>query len=195
MNWTPQKVVLTGMVAYVIVSVFVVMGAVDPMNTLVYEWLQPLPDRVFAYVTELGSAQVIVGLSVLGLLFWLWRGERMEAWRLVLVGVGTLLLTQVLKLVYGIDRPLIDASLDATTYSFPSGHSSGSLALYGLMAYLLYKRRESKLAIIVLVCLVLAVSLSRVILNVHYFSDVIGGWLVALTVIGISEWIIRRKMN
>ncbi|WP_215113454.1 phosphatase PAP2 family protein [Exiguobacterium sp. s63] len=195
MNWTPQKVVLTGMVAYVIVSVFVVMGAVDPMNTLVYEWLQPLPDRVFAYVTELGSAQVIVGLSVLGLLFWLWRGERVEAWRLVLVGVGTLLLTQVLKLVYGIDRPLIDASLDATTYSFPSGHSSGSLALYGLMAYVLYKRRESKLAIIVLVCLVLAVSLSRVILNVHYFSDVIGGWLVALTVIALSEWIIRRKMN
>lgn len=195
MNWTPQKVVLTGMVAYVIVSVFVVMGAVDPMNTLVYEWLQPLPDRVFAYVTELGSAQVIVRLSVLGLLFWLWRGERVEAWRLVLVGVGTLLLTQVLKLVYGIDRPLIDASLDATTYSFPSGHSSGSLALYGLMAYVLYKRRESKLAIIVLVCLVLAVSLSRVILNVHYFSDVIGGWLVALTVIALSEWIIRRKMN
>ncbi|WP_214739844.1 phosphatase PAP2 family protein [Exiguobacterium sp. s48] len=195
MNWTPQKVVLTGTVAYVIVSVFVVMGAVDPMNTLVYEWLQPLPDRVFAYVTELGSAQVIVGLSVLGLLFWLWRGERVEAWRLVLVGVGTLLLTQVLKLVYGIDRPLIDASLDATTYSFPSGHSSGSLALYGLMAYVLYKRRESKLAIIVLVCLVLAVSLSRVILNVHYFSDVIGGWLVALTVIALSEWIIRRKMN
>lgn len=195
MNWTPQKVVLTGTIAYVIVSVFVVMGAVDPMNTLVYEWLQPLPDRVFAYVTELGSAQVIVGLSVLGLLFWLWRGERVEAWRLVLVGVGTLLLTQVLKLVYGIDRPLIDASLDATTYSFPSGHSSGSLALYGLMAYVLYKRRESKLAIIVLVCLVLAVSLSRVILNVHYFSDVIGGWLVALTVIALSEWIIRRKMN
>ena len=195
MNWTPQKVVLTGTVAYVIVSVFVVMGAVDPMNTLVYEWLRPLPDRVFAYVTELGSAQVIVGLSVLGLLFWLWRGERVEAWRLVLVGVGTLLLTQVLKLVYGIDRPLIDASLDATTYSFPSGHSSGSLALYGLMAYVLYKRRESKLAIIVLVCLVLAVSLSRVILNVHYFSDVIGGWLVALTVIALSEWIIRRKMN
>ncbi len=193
MNWTPQMVVITGTVAYVIVSVFVVLGAVDPMNTFVYEWLQPLPDRVFAYVTELGSAQVIVGLSILGLLFWYWRGNRIEAWRLALVGIGTLLFTQVLKLVYGIDRPLIDASLDATTYSFPSGHASGSLALYGLIAYVLYRKKQSRVVIFILLCLVLAVSLSRVILNVHYFSDVLGGWLVALTMIALSEWIIRRR--
>lgn len=193
MNWTPQMVVITGTVTYVIVSVFVVLGAVDPMNTFVYEWLQPLPDRVFAYVTELGSAQVIVGLSILGSLFWYWRGNRIEAWRLALVGIGTLLFTQVLKLVYGIDRPLIDASLDATTYSFPSGHASGSLALYGLIAYVLYRKKQSRVVIFILLCLVLAVSLSRVILNVHYFSDVLGGWLVALTMIALSEWIIRRR--
>ena len=193
MKWTPQMVVITGTVTYVIVSVFVVLGAVDPMNTFVYEWLQPLPDRVFAYVTELGSAQVIVGLSILGSLFCYWRGNRIEAWRLALVGIGTLLFTQVLKLVYGIDRPLIDASLDATTYSFPSGHASGSLALYGLIAYVLYRKKQSRVVIFILLCLVLAVSLSRVILNVHYFSDVLGGWLVALTMIALSEWIIRRR--
>ncbi|MBR2757450.1 MAG: phosphatase PAP2 family protein [Exiguobacterium sp.] len=193
MKWTPQMVVITGTVTYVIVSVFVVLGAVDQMNTFVYEWLQPLPDRVFAYVTELGSAQVIVGLSILGSLFWYWRGNRIEAWRLALVGIGTLLFTQVLKLVYGIDRPLIDASLDATTYSFPSGHASGSLALYGLIAYVLYRKKQSRVVIFILLCLVLAVSLSRVILNVHYFSDVLGGWLVALTMIALSEWIIRRR--
>ena len=193
MKWTPQMVVITGTVTYVIVSVFVVLGAVDPMNTFVYEWLQPLPDRVFAYVTELGSAQVIVGLSILGSLFWYWRGNRIEAWRLALVGIGTLLFTQVLKLVYGIDRPLIDASLDATTYSFPSGHASGSLALYGLTAFVLYRKKQSRVVIFILLCLVLAVSLSRVILNVHYFSDVLGGWLVALTMIALSEWIIRRR--
>lgn len=193
MKWTPQMVVITGTVTYVIVSVFVVLGAVDQMNTFVYEWLQPLPDRVFAYVTELGSAQVIVGLSILGSLFWYWRGNRIEAWRLALVGIGTLLFTQVLKLVYGIDRPLIDASLDATTYSFPSGHASGSLALYGLTAFVLYRKKQSRVVIFILLCLVLAVSLSRVILNVHYFSDVLGGWLVALTMIALSEWIIRRR--
>ncbi len=186
-------VVITGTVAYVIVSVFVVLGAVDPMNTFVYEWLQPLPDRVFAYVTELGSVRILIGISFLGMVYWLVRGDRIEAFRLVIIVIVTLVVTQVLKLLHRIDRPLIDASLDATTYSFPSGHASGSLALYGLTAYVLYRKKQSKVVIFILLCLVLAVSLSRVILNVHYFSDVLGGWLVALTMIALSEWIIRRK--
>ncbi|WP_214735070.1 phosphatase PAP2 family protein [Exiguobacterium sp. s154] len=193
MKWTPQMVVITGTVAYVIVSVFVVLGAVDPMNTFVYEWLQPLPDRVFAYVTELGSVRILIGISFLGMVYWLVRGDRIEAFRLVSIVIVTLIGTQVLKLLHRIDRPLIDASLDATTYSFPSGHASGSLALYGLTAYVLYRKKQSKVVIFILLCLVLAVSLSRVILNVHYFSDVLGGWLVALTMIALSEWIIRRK--
>ncbi|WP_047795465.1 MULTISPECIES: phosphatase PAP2 family protein [unclassified Exiguobacterium] len=193
MKWTPQMVVITGTVAYVIVSVFVVLGAVDPMNTFVYEWLQPLPDRVFAYVTELGSVRILIGISFLGMVYWLVRGDRIEAFRLVIIVIVTLVVTQVLKLLHRIDRPLIDASLDATTYSFPSGHASGSLALYGLTAYVLYRKKQSKVVIFILLCLVLAVSLSRVILNVHYFSDVLGGWLVALTMIALSEWIIRRK--
>jgi undecaprenyl-diphosphatase len=193
MKWTPQMVVITGTVAYVIVSVFVVLGAVDSMNTFVYEWLQPLPDRVFAYVTELGSVRILIGISFLGMVYWLVRGDRIEAFRLVIIVIVTLVVTQVLKLLHRIDRPLIDASLDATTYSFPSGHASGSLALYGLTAYVLYRKKQSKVVIFILLCLVLAVSLSRVILNVHYFSDVLGGWLVALTMIALSEWIIRRK--
>lgn len=193
MKWTPQMVVITGTVAYVIVSVFVVLGAVDPMNTFVYEWLQPLPDRVFAYVTELGSVRILIGISFLGMVYWLVRGDRIEAFRIVSIVIITLVGTQVLKLLHRIDRPLIDASLDATTYSFPSGHASGSLALYGLTAYVLYRKKQSKVVIFILLCLVLAISLSRVILNVHYFSDVLGGWLVALTMIALSEWIIRRK--
>lgn len=193
MKWTPQMVVITGTVAYVIVSVFVVLGAVDPMNTFVYEWLQPLPDRVFAYVTELGSVRILIGISFLGMVYWLVRGDHIEAFRIVSIVIVTLVGSQVLKLLHRIDRPLIDASLDATTYSFPSGHASGSLALYGLTAYVLYRKKQSKVVIFILLCLVLAISLSRVILNVHYFSDVLGGWLVALTMIALSEWIIRRK--
>jgi len=43
--------------------------------------------------------------------------------------------------------------------------------------------------------LVVFVSFSRVVLKVHYFSDVLGGWFVAIVVIVVSEWWLRRKQN
>ncbi|MCT4781889.1 MULTISPECIES: phosphatase PAP2 family protein [Exiguobacterium] len=193
MDRQARLLLIAGTLAYALVSVIVVLGAAAPMDSFVYELVAPLAGSTFAYITELGSVRVLIGLSFVGMLFWLWRGQRAEAFRLPIVVIGTLVLTQLLKLVYGIERPLIDAALDATTYSFPSGHASGSLALYGLIAFSLYRSQRSLILVSLMMLFVVIVSFSRVILNVHYFSDVLGGWLVALVVIVISEWWIRRK--
>lgn len=189
-----QALAITGTIGFVLFSVVVVLGWVIPVDRLVTASLEPLAGPLFVYVTELGSVKVLIGLSFIGMLYFLWRGNRFEAFRLPIIVIATLLVTQVLKLVFGVDRPTIDAALDATTYSFPSGHASGSLALYGMLAILLYRRTENWIGFGLLVALVLAVSFSRVILNVHYFSDVIGGWLVAIVIVAGSE-VIRRKQH
>ncbi|UTT41947.1 phosphatase PAP2 family protein [Exiguobacterium aurantiacum] len=193
---TPRSnmLAITGAISFVLFSVVVVLGWVVPVDRFVTSALDPLAGPLFVYVTELGSVKVLIGLSFIGMLYFLWRGDRFEAFRLPIVVITTLLVTQGLKLIYGVDRPSIDAALDATTYSFPSGHASGSLALYGLLAVLMYRRNETVAGLILLVTLTLAVSFSRVILNVHYFSDVIGGWLVALVIVAGSE-IVRRKQH
>ncbi|TCI26528.1 phosphatase PAP2 family protein [Exiguobacterium sp. SH3S2] len=188
-----KAMTIAGTLGFAIVSVIVILGGAVSLDGFVYRTVAPLSGPLFVYVTELGSVKVLIALAFVGMLYWLWRGDKLEAFRLPLVVIGTLVVTQLLKRVYGIDRPLIDAALDATTYSFPSGHASGSLALYGLLAFSLYRRKYSPVWVAVLVVLLVAVSFSRVILNVHYFSDVMGGWLVAFTVIAGSEWIIGRK--
>jgi undecaprenyl-diphosphatase len=67
-------------------------------------------------------------------------------------------------------------------YSFPSGHAAGSFAFYGFSAYvavrLLPRRWHLPLAGLALL-LVVFVGASRVMLQVHFFSDVVGGWLGA----------------
>lgn len=190
-----KALTIAGTLGFAIVSVIVVLGAAVSFDGFVYQIVSPLSGPLFVYLTELGSVKVLIGIAFVGMLYLLWRGERLEAFRLPIVVIGTLILTQLLKRIYGIDRPLIDAALDATTYSFPSGHASGSFALYGLLAFSLYERKYPRGLIGGLVVLVVAVSFSRVVLNVHYFSDVLGGWLIALTVIAGSEWFVRRKQN
>ena len=67
--------------------------------------------------------------------------------------------------------------------SFPSGHSSGSLVAYGMLAWILLHQhphwpRGLRAALITLAALaVAAVGYSRIGLQVHYLTDVLGGWL------------------
>lgn len=193
MNMRLRALTITGMISFVFLSVVVVLGWIRPIDQFVAQSLAPLAGPIFVYVTELGSVRILIGLSFLSMLYFLWKGDRFEAFRVPVVVITTLLLTQGLKLIFGVERPTMDAALDATTYSFPSGHASGSLALYGLLAILVYRRTKAVVWLILLIVLTLAVSLSRVVLNVHYFSDVVGGWIVAFVMIAGSEFVRRKQ--
>nr|WP_256558170.1 phosphatase PAP2 family protein [Halobacillus sp. A1] len=118
--------------------------------------------------------------------------------------IGISLLTSGLKSLFGRDRPELLDQYDGTGYSFPSGHTTGSTVFYGFMIYLIVVSPLSKpvkwLVNILLFLMILAVSLSRVFLNVHYLTDILGGlalgfsWLlVCIAALEIMLWRGRRK--
>lgn len=73
------------------------------------------------------------------------------------------------------------ANVHDASFSFPSGHAMGSLVAYGMLAYLLTRyapqnRHIGKIVYSLAAALVLAIGISRLYLEVHYLSDVIGGY-------------------
>ncbi len=70
------------------------------------------------------------------------------------------------------------------SYSFPSGHATLASALYGFIAVSAYRRAQGKvakaLAVILPGIVVILVALSRLVLNAHYFTDVVAGLLLGL---------------
>lgn len=74
-----------------------------------------------------------------------------------------------------------------TGSSFPSGHALISLIFFSFFIYFTLKNiksRKIKITIsIISMLLILIVGLSRLVLNVHFFSDVLGGWLLGLFII------------
>ena len=75
--------------------------------------------------------------------------------------------------------------VNETNYSFPSGPAMAITCLYGLFIYYLYhsKLKYRKLLISGCIIIILFVTLSRIYLGVHYFSDVFGGVMLSLSLI------------
>ncbi|MGN6088617.1 MAG: phosphatase PAP2 family protein [Actinomycetales bacterium] len=132
-------------------------------------------------------------LRVLGvaLVVWLWlRRERLVAlWVAVALTVGGVL-GLVLKLVVRRARPVLDDPVSsAPGYSFPSGHALNScLAVAVALVVLLPMVGLAWRWVLIVtgVALVLLVGFDRVGLGVHYVSDVVGGWVLALAVVAAT---------
>jgi len=109
---------------------------------------------------------------------------------LVLVAAVAPLVTNLIKPVVGRARPVWEQALgEEATLSYPSGHATAGLAVYAACAIALAAlvRSHRWRAVLVTAGLVvgIAMGLSRLVLGVHWPSDVVGGWGVALAVAGV----------
>ena len=133
-------------------------------------------------ITQLGGAIFLIGLSItlaiviknkkIGILIW------------VNIAISTLL-NQILKFIIQRPRPTEFRIIDERGYSFPSGHSMISATFYGFLIYLIYKNVKNKYLkyslITMLIILILLIGTSRIYLGVHYASDVLAGFLIAIS--------------
>lgn len=98
---------------------------------------------------------------------------------------GNGLLTKILKDVFARVRPEhVHGAAQADGFSFPSGHSSASMVAYAMLAYLavrLLPRAWQLPAVCCAGALIFTTGWSRVVLHVHYVSDVLAGWVLGGT--------------
>ena len=124
-------------------------------------------------------------LVVVAVAVWLWRrgAQRLAAWAVVTMAIGGVL-GVVLKLLVDRARPSFPEPVaHASGYSFPSGHALNSFLGVGvlLLVFLpVLSRAGRALAVTVGAAVVLLTGYDRVALGVHYVSDVVAGWVVAL---------------
>lgn len=108
-------------------------------------------------------------------------------------------LNQLMKIVFNRARPSENMLIEASGYSFPSGHSMVSMAFYGFLIYLAYKNIENKLirnlTCIGLTLLILIIGISRIYLGVHFASDVAGGFCVSIAYLMLFIGIVKPKLE
>jgi len=151
------------------------MTAIDLAESLNAVWLVDV-SKVF---TALGSSIVTWGLTVVCGAFFVSRRRWAELG--VLLAGMTLTSIGIHEIKDAVDRPRpVDPLIDASGSSFPSGHAAHAV-LYVWLAVTIVLRLRPGMAratavVIAGIALTALVGLSRVYLNVHYLSDVSGGW-------------------
>ena len=141
---------------------------------------------VMIFISYLGSAVVLICLTIaLIILLKNKRDAKFITSNLVIV----FLLNKILKLIIERPRPSVLRLVYEEGYSFPSGHAMVSMGFYGFLIYLAYKNIKNKKIkiplIIFLSILILLIGVSRIHLGVHYATDIIGGFLIAIIYLGL----------
>src|SRR3990172_6660651 len=146
--------------------------------------LSPALDGVMNFFTFLGSIEFY--LIFIPLIYWL--VDPRLGFRVLLLLNLTDLVTMSFKQLLHQPRPYwlggVKELGTEPSYGIPSSHASGSMALWGYLAYRLKKSWLTAL----LVGVVLLIALSRLYLGVHFPHDVLAGWLIGFLMIIVFVW-------
>jgi membrane-associated phospholipid phosphatase len=164
-----------------------VAGLDRPVLTAVMSIRTPWANHLIGAYTNLGGT---VGMPILAttaaVVMALWWRQWSPIVLIAITAAGSLALTTIGKAAVGrIRPPLADAVPPFEhSFSFPSGHSLNSMAIAGMVAYLLIRREEQRWARITTLALATAfavtMGLSRVYLAAHWLTDVLVAWALAL---------------
>lgn len=173
---------IAAIVTLLAVWLAMLLWGTGPVDRAVYEALyaghRPLLLAIARVFTTLGEPTVLIGACVLCAV-WLWQAGRgrlgLTLLLIALIGRG---LSESQKYWIARVRPDLEPHLVVVkTQSFPSGHAASSMIFYLALALALAAgTRWQRPAAAAAVLLSLLIGTSRVMLGVHWPSDVIGGW-------------------
>jgi membrane-associated phospholipid phosphatase len=165
------------------------IGWDEPILRYVHRHATPGRDTAMEVVSAAGYAYGVVPMAFVVAAVLLALRQRGNAlfWAVAVGGAGAL--NQGAKLFFHRTRPDLWLSpAPEHTYSFPSGHAMGSMALVAALAVLAWPTRWRWWALVGGSVFTLLVGFSRVYLGVHYPSDVVAGWSASLAwVLGVSQ--------
>jgi undecaprenyl-diphosphatase len=143
-------------------------------------------------VTWLGSSAVLWTVTGTAAVVLAIRRRWRLAIYLLVAGAGALTLDPVLKALVGRLRPVVAHPIAyGTGNSFPSGHALGSIVCYGAL-YLVFlpatRGTWRRLFTVAIAALIVAIGASRLLLGVHFISDVLGGWALGITWLGVTAF-------
>ena len=160
-----------------------------PLLLWIHQLATPAIDQLFVTISDLGYLWGVVPVNIIVLAYLVLHKRYREGLFWLLAVGGSALLNLGVKTYFARDRPdLWEAVVAEHSFSFPSGHAMGSATLATALVLLAWRTRYHWPALILLPAFALTVGIARIYLGVHYPSDILAGFAVAVAwVMGMHQ--------
>lgn len=192
-----SKISIISGILFVGLALLVASGITKSLDSAILLWINQYAssslDVFFVAAAHLGGVlfMTVVGLVLVS--YFLMSKRKKDALFVALSLGGAALASVLLKSLFDRPRPdLWEWIVVETSHSFPSGHATATLALAVCILLIVWRTRWRVAAIVALSLYVGVVSLSRLYLGVHYPTDILGGWLLALGWVTGVYWVLYK---
>lgn len=156
----------------------------------------PLGVKFFAAITWLGEWKLVVFFIILTLvLLWL-KNKKDYILAFLITVLGAEISGQIAKIIFERARPIGNSEM-GDPFSFPSGHALIAAAFYGFLIYFCWRvfqnHAQKYFFLTAGLILILLIGVSRLYLGVHFFSDVIGGYILGAIWLAVGIYIQQKK--
>ena len=157
---------------------------------------------VMKMITFFGSMKFLLVAYIILIIALLFKRKYSHSIVISIIPLGASGLSALFKELFYRTRPELPLITRLTDYSFPSGHAFSSFVFCSILAYLVWHRTLQPLwkwlITALLLLLTLSIGMSRIVLNVHFTTDVIGGfslgimWMILAYAIS-NKWLMHEK--
>ncbi|GAA0454639.1 phosphatase PAP2 family protein [Alkalibacillus silvisoli] len=208
-------IAILSLLGFIALSFAVVNQEQTWLDTQIANALSPLQDTAFIssmdLISSLGSTELLVVSSFLTITV-LWFKQKSLKHIILFIAVmgGGVLLNLLFKFTFERGRPddlhhieAFGVNLELVSYSFPSGHATRAFLFFAFMIYIvslfIHHKITKSLFIIALLTIIFAIGVSRIMLDAHFATDVLGAYSVSLAWLMVCmivfEWTKKRNYN
>jgi membrane-associated phospholipid phosphatase len=152
-----------------------------PLLLWAHSLATPAVDQFFVTISDIGYRYGVVPVNIAILCYLVLRKRYREGLFWALATGGSALLNLGVKAHFARARPdFWEQVVTETSFSFPSGHAMASATLAAALILLTWRGRWHWPALVLMPAFALTVGIARVYLGVHYPSDILAGFTVAV---------------
>ena len=163
-------------------------------------YTSPAVTATMIFFTFFGSMKFLFpAYCILVLYFLFYKKNKLRSFNIAAIGISSIAILFLIKDIFKRHRPSDPLIANVKGFSFPSGHSTSAFTFFGLLIYIIWESQVSRwlkwVASIALFFFAVLIAASRVYLHVHYASDVVAGFCLAVLWLTICIFVLHRIEN